>query len=61
VRQRAQERLLDEVVGPIDIALQRNGERTQAWHRAEESVAQGGVEIHPFAFCSAGSDSRAPT
>jgi len=41
--ERAQQRLLHQVVGAIDIAAQRDGERAQTWHRRQHLVAYGRV------------------
>src|SRR4051812_9787583 len=43
VGDRTQQRLLDEIVGTIDVAGQRDRERTQAWHRRQHGITQGGI------------------
>ena len=52
VGERAQQRLLHQIVGAVDIAAQRNGERAQARHRREHLIAEGGVEAHSDASLS---------
>src|SRR5262249_15889062 len=46
MRERAQQGLLHQIVGAVDVAAQRNGESAQARHRSEHLVAYGRIELH---------------
>ena len=46
MRERAQQRLLHQIVGAVDIAAQRYRERAQTRHRGENLVAYGWIEFH---------------
>src|SRR5439155_14588496 len=46
VGKRAQQRLLDQIVGAVRIAAKRDGERAQAGHGRQDVVTQGFRERH---------------
>ena len=46
MRERPQQRLLHQVVGAVDVAAKRNGERTQARHGGEYLIAYHRVQLH---------------
>src|SRR3954469_401124 len=58
VRQGAQQGVLNEIVGPIHLAGQRNCECAQTWDRGEQSVADGRFRRHQITPPRAGRGGR---
>src|ERR1019366_3361466 len=46
IGERAQQRLLDQVVRAVDVAAERNGEGAEARDRGENLLSKGGIEAH---------------
>ena len=45
MRKRAQQRLLHQIVGAIDVAAQRDREGAQTWHRRQNLIADGRILV----------------